>query len=373
MYSDEDIDIAVHKGVLTPFDAQRFRKMTSAQSNVPIVDEELFKFTTGMADFFISGALLILFAAMIILTSKIGLLAGFLIALMGLGLSEFLLGQGKRAVSTVVLCSITFSGLGVGLFGLALPSHLEFSWERWTIDSNLAHWISPFSALTGHATLGLVMYAYWLRFNATLACALAIVTAFFMPVFLIRMLFAHPAPELITAIVLISAIGLLVVAIWWDMSDVYRETKRSDIALWLHLFAAHNISSVCVYIILGFGGKDWPHRAEIQQAYYSFTTSQSAATVALMLAFAFVALILNRRGLLIAGMASLLHAIAGLMGEIGGFGFPAKSALLVSSTMLVAAFFWAPVRRQILQFIPLSFRAQLPRSEMRDGRARPID
>jgi MFS family permease len=372
MYSDEDIDIAVHKGVLTPFDAQRFRKMASAQSNVPIVDEELFKFTTGMADFFISGALLILFAAMIILTSKIGLLAGFLIALMGIGLSEFLLGQGKRAVSTVLLCFITYCGLGAGLLGLALPSHFEITSEFWTAD-NFTHWVSPFSALIALAALGLAMHAYWLRFKATVACALAIVTAFSMPVFLIRMLFAHPAPELITAIALISAIGLLVVAIWWDMSDVYRETKRSDIALWLHLFAAQNISSVCVYMILGFGGRDWPHRAEIQQAYYNFTTSQSAATVALMLAFAFVALMLNRRALLIAGMASLLHAIAGLMGEVGGFGFPAKSALLVSSTMLLAAFFWTPVRRQLLQFIPLSFRAQLPRSEMRDGRVRPID
>ena len=40
------------------------------------------------------------------------------------------------------------------------------------------------------------------------------------------------------AIVFVLGLGVFAFAMWWDMSDRERRTRRSDVAFWLHLAAA---------------------------------------------------------------------------------------------------------------------------------------
>ena len=43
--------------------------------------------------------------------------------------------------------------------------------------------------------------------------------------------------------VLIAGLGVFTLAMWWDRSDRVRQTRRSDVAFWLHLLAAPMIAA----------------------------------------------------------------------------------------------------------------------------------
>src|SRR3546814_4796732 len=43
---------------------------------------------------------------------------------------------------------------------------------------------------------------------------------------------------LVMALVLVTGLGVFALAMWWDRSDRVRQTRRSDVAFWLHLLAA---------------------------------------------------------------------------------------------------------------------------------------
>src|SRR3546814_9740469 len=40
---------------------------------------------------------------------------------------------------------------------------------------------------------------------------------------------------LVMALVLVAGLGVFALAMWWDRSDRVRQTRRSDVAFWLHL------------------------------------------------------------------------------------------------------------------------------------------
>ena len=61
----------------------------------------------------------------------------------------------------------------------------------------------------------------------------------------IQALGGSPAQRL----VLIAGLGVFTLAMWWDRSDRVRQTRRSDVAFWLHLLAAPMIAHPVFHLL----------------------------------------------------------------------------------------------------------------------------
>src|SRR3546814_12902941 len=92
---------------------------------------------------------------------------------------------------------------------------------------------------------------------------------------------------------LVAWMGVFARAMRVDMSDPTRETRRSDIAFWLHLPAAPLIAHP-VFQLLGVLDAD-------------VGSGTAIVVVALYLVFAFVALAVDRRALLVSSQIGRAH------------------------------------------------------------------
>jgi hypothetical protein len=124
-------------------------------------------------------------------------------------------------------------------------------------------------------------------------------------------------------------------AMRWDMSDLERRTRRSDVAFWLHLAAAPMIAHA-LFNMLGV-----------------FDTEVVVATafvvLALYLAFGFVALAVDRRALLVSSLVYVLYALYALFQRAGAVELSAAfTALVIGSALLTLSAFWQPMRRGVV-------------------------
>jgi hypothetical protein len=98
MYSDEDLNLAVEKGIFTDSSVEQFRHLLSTERNSPAVDEENFKLIGGFNDIFVVIAcLLLLFSALwVVEFMSQSTSAGFLVlTIIAWGLSEVFVKQRK--------------------------------------------------------------------------------------------------------------------------------------------------------------------------------------------------------------------------------------------------------------------------------------
>ena len=127
--------------------------------------------------------------------------------------------------------------------------------------------------------------------------------------------------------------GLLVfaVAMWWDMSDTRRETRRADVAFWLHLAAAPLIAHP-VFQLLG-----------VFDANLGIATA--AIVLALYIVFGLVALAVDRRALLVSSLVYVLAAMYAVIRQAGAVELSAAiTALVIGSALLTLSAFWHPMR-----------------------------
>ena len=61
---------------------------------------------------------------------------------------------------------------------------------------------------------------------------------------------------LVMSLVLTAGIGVFALAMWWDRSDRVRQTRRSDVAFWLHLLAAPMIAHPIFHLLGVTEGND---------------------------------------------------------------------------------------------------------------------
>ena len=91
-----------------------------------------------------------------------------------------------------------------------------------------------------------------------------------------------------------AALGLAIfaLAMWFDSSDLKRQTRRTDIAFWLHLLAAPIIVHP---ILLSVTGSDAPLGAALQ-------------VILVFVCLAVVALVVDRRAILVSSLSYLAYA-----------------------------------------------------------------
>ena len=82
-------------------------------------------------------------------------------------------------------------------------------------------------------------YAHWRRFVVPITVAAGVLALGLAAVISIAYLLDNDMDGgSVRWLVLLSGLGTFALAMWWDVSDPERVTRRSDVAFWLHLLAA---------------------------------------------------------------------------------------------------------------------------------------
>ncbi len=359
MYSESDLEAAVAGNVLTAEQAAAFRDFIASGRQLPAADEEHFRLLTGFNDIFVGIAATILLVAVGWIGQYFGPKIGFdgpspvgplFAAITAWGLAEFFTLKRRMALPSIILL-LAFAG---GIFFTTWFAEVLIVGERNVSAQGMFVLVGIASAVACAAT-----WLHWRRFKVpiTVAVGSAAVTA--LVVTLVASLLIGGQPELIdmaewhrirsllegTALVL--GIGTFLFAMRWDASDRRRETRRSDVAFWLHLLAAPLIVHP-VFSLLGL------------------TTGEASVggaivVVLLYVALALVALAIDRRALLVSALAYVLWAINALFQQSGAVELSvALTALVIGSALLLLSAFWPNARRVVVGPLPEGLRDRLP-------------
>jgi hypothetical protein len=138
--------------------------------------------------------------------------------------------------------------------------------------------------------------------------------------------------------------AIFVSAMWFDIKDRLRVTRFSECAFWLHLFAA----PMLVHAML-FGDP--------------LGAPKLVFVLATMGVLAAIALVIDRRALLVSGLGYFAVAISQLVSNSTFFGGHeiAMTAFILGGVVLTLGLGWTPIRRGALAVLPFeSLKSRLP-------------
>lgn len=221
MYTDEDLTLAIKSGIFTDDSVSRFRAFVSKEQGTVAVDEENLHLVTGFNDFFvvIACALLLIsifWLGITVIYPPIGALA---VAATSWGLSEFFVLRRKMALPAIVLLA-TFIGSIAWFFG-----------------SLSGTTVSAYGEISAGFSAAVAARFHWLRFKVPITVA-AGVASIFSAVFAVFTTLFPETGQWPHALFIMGGVLSFYLAMRWDAQDTQRQTRKSDIAFWLHLLAA---------------------------------------------------------------------------------------------------------------------------------------
>ncbi len=326
MYSEEDLASAIRAGVLTDETATAFRSHVARLKSGPAVDEEHFRLVTGFNDIFVVIACLLLLASVAwIGATFVPWLGAVAVSSAAWVLAEFFVRKRRMALPAIVLL--------LGFVGGILAAGIIFL-EK-TSDTFVV--ASAFAAVAA--------WLHWLRFQVpiTVAAGAAAVVGC-----IVALLFAATpeARNWTTAISLIAGIAVFALAMRWDAADTLRQTRRSDVAFWLHLLAAPLLVHP-IFTSLGvFSGQT--------------KLGQAISVVVLYVFIALISLLIDRRALMVSALIYVLYTFSALLKQYGVVSLSfAITALVIGSALLLLSAFWHPSRAFVLRLFPLAVQKRL--------------
>ncbi|MBY0583772.1 MAG: hypothetical protein K2P68_12755 [Sphingomonas sp.] len=335
MYGESDIDSAVAAGVITPDVAAAFRNYIASGRSAPAVDEEHFRLLTGFNDIFVTIALSLTLAAIGWIGARIAPMAGGAgVAAASWLLAEYFTRHRRMALPSILLLLAFAGGVAATQIGIVVKINPDLP-DR--IDAIIGAGIA---AVTAGAT-----WLHWRRFMVPItvaAGALALVA-----VAMALTLAAFPAAkDAIYPITLAGGALVFAIAMWWDTSDKERRTRRADVAFWLHLAAAPLIAHP-IFQMLGVFNAD-------------VDAAKAVVVLALYVVFAFVALAVDRRALLVSSLVYVLYAMYALFKGAGAVELSAAlTAFVIGSALLVLSVFWHQMRSLVVSSLG-GLRDRLP-------------
>lgn len=352
MYTEDDLRTAVASGAISAEAADALRESVRVGREAPATDEEHFRLINSFNDIFVTIAAILLLVAM----AGIGQaftpsidgpppFSGLLMAAAAWGMAEYFTRQRRMALPSIVLLLAFVGGVFAALLGFVF---LFFGANGFEAQPEAA---GILIALTGLATAG-AAWVHWKRFMVpiTVAAGVAALTVTVISLFVTAIgPGSMDEPESVfLPLVFISGLAIFALAMRWDSSDRTRQTRRSDVAFWLHLLAAPMIAHplfTWVGILegdnIGFG--------------------VAIGVLAVYLAMGLVALAIDRRALLVSALAYVLVALAFLFDRFGAVELNfALTALVIGSGLLTLSAFWTPIRRIVVEQLPATIQGHLP-------------
>jgi len=156
------------------------------------------------------------------------------------------------------------------------------------------------------------------------------------------------------SLILVLALAIFALALAFDLSDPERRTRRSDYAFWLHLIAAPALIGSVMSFLVGF--------RFVFQAGGELDHGDAVVIVVVMMAMSVLALLIDRRAFLVAGLGFFAAAIFSFTEEIGIEAdlTTAVTALILGALILMLALGWQDVRRRLLAVLPAAWTRRLP-------------
>lgn len=360
MYTDSDLEAAVAAGALPREAAASLRSFVESSRSTPAVDEEHFRLLTGFNDIFVGIAAAILLLAM----GWIGYYVppniegdgpspfmGLFVAATAWGLAEFFTRRRRMALPSIILLLAFVAGVSATtVFGLVSAIGTE------RFEDNGAAFAILLSA--GAAMGAGAAWLHWRRFHVPITVAAGAASAVAVVLGLIASSLlgdggdmgeqrAEHVGSVLEAAALVLGVGVFLFAMWWDSSDPRRETRRSDVAFWLHLLSAPLIVHP-VFSLLGL-------------TQGTASTLDGIAVILLYVALGLLALAIDRRAMLVSALAYVLYALNSLFETYGVVELNvALTALIIGSALLLLSAFWHNARRAVVRPLPPALQAKLP-------------
>lgn len=358
MISEEVLAKAVGQGLVTDGQASALRSLAREEAALgpeprrPVFEEERFRFVSGFADIFVTlGVVLFLGAGGYLVGSAAGGLASAAAAAVAAwGLAEVFSRRRRMALPSIVLL------LCFALACLAGLGELAGRFSGGQVRPNLgwlATWlqfgpVNPVGqAMAALGTTALVGLHYW-RFKVPITVAAGV--AALLLAGLMACAAAAPAFTAGSIDLLLLGAGLIAfaLAMRFDLRDPARETRRTDIAFWLHLLAAPLIVH-SVFQAIG-------------AARGAISTGSAGLVLLIFAGLGLVAVLVDRRALLVSGLIYAGVAFSSLIRQVGISDLTVPVTILVlGAFVLVLSAGWAPLRRVILDQLPAELARRLPR------------
>ncbi|MBM0170258.1 hypothetical protein [Altererythrobacter sp. C41] len=349
MYTEDDLRGAVASGALSAEAAEALRHHVHGRRATPQGDEEHFRLLNSFNDIFVTIAAILLLVAM----AGIGHaftpaldgpppFSGVLMAGAAWAMAEFFTRKRRMALPSIVLLLAFVGGVFEALVGFVI---LAFQAND-ANESLIAVLIAGCALITAGAA-----WVHWRRFMVPITVAagagaiagtvIALVVAIIGP--------DNVEPETaLMPLVFAAGLAIFLFAMRWDASDRERQTRRSDVAFWLHLLAAPMIAHPLFYWIGVTEGVNIGAGAAI-------------AVLVVYVAMGLVALAVDRRALLVSALAYVLVTLTWLFDRFGAVELNvALTALVIGSALLTLSAFWTPIRNAVVDRLPGALQARLP-------------
>jgi hypothetical protein len=355
MLRDAHLDGAVEEGIITAAQAKALRDFAARHERArsrALGRDERFRFMRGFNDFFFATGVVMLGAGLMYFAGT-GAAGNVLGAAVLWALAELLVGR-MRLVLPGILIACLFVGMlyravpfdlfpvpapGMPIVTRAPSTWIDLFMGGGTLTRTLAPATVALKALIGSGAAALFYARFRLPF-ALLLVAGGLVVAI------------AALSNAQSLVLLLCGLAVFAVAMAFDASDRERLSRRSDCAFWLHLLAAPLI--VHSLIAAAVPGLD-----------FSKLTPQAAlAIVVIVLALALIAVMIDRRALLVSTLSYLgiviAYAIrnAGVNAPVDQIFF--STLVLLGALVLVLGVGWQPLRRALMLALPKSLLDRLP-------------
>lgn len=328
MYTDEDLEQAVEQDIFSQSAVAQFRDYIHQRDNTHKADEEDFRLITSFNDIFVVMAcLLLLLSSGWVLQAISAALASMVVAVLSWGLAEFFVRKRKMALPAIVLL-VSFVGNVFAAVVLMFELPAENAFMLATSAASIAAWL------------------HWKRFHVPITVAAGATSAVaFVLVMLVS--FIPSLKNYLMSLMLFGGIVIFLLAMRWDMADLKRLSRRSDVAFWLHLTAAPLIVHP-VFSNLGI--------FEGQQ-----TSFDLPVVLILYLVVTLISLVIDRRAFMV---SSLIYVLVALTKVLETYGLAGDSfayvGVVIGFSLLLLSGFWHRVRRQLVASLPAVLQSKVP-------------
>lgn len=338
MIRNEHLDLAVAQGILTADQAERLRALAHGGAadaddmREPVLvdpaavnpDDERFRLIGGFNDVFVTIGIGLLVGGLYMASKVLNFAPGFAVfsIIAAWGLSELFARRMRLALPSIALAWMLAIGAGAGGANLGA-----------LISPDLVMLCSVLAVLAG-AVL------HERRFGVPVNWAIGAVALSFAVVSAAGLAAPALAERSWHPMFALLGLAIFVVALRIDATDVARETRRSDIAFWLHLAAAPMIVHGTIPILVG--------------APEGMNAGQAFAVLGIYAVLGLVAIVIDRRALLVSGLLYAGVALGYLFTENVEADVGSSLTLLALAVIVLGlSAGWRTIRRTLIPLLPL--------------------
>jgi hypothetical protein len=303
-------------------------------------EDEPFEFFKGFSEIFVSVGLLILLAGISLLLGWLGGIT-MMIALPAIcaGIcwwwANYFTLERRMNLPSMVLAAAFGGGVYVSAFTLMMQGNLP---DRGAVILSaliamaaMGLWYRRFRLPFTMFVLGLFGLAAIYALTASIDAIAGMTTGFGGAFFDLR-----NSPQFSLATLIFGACAF-VGGMWFDARDPYRLGRHAATAFWLHLLAAPALVNTVAMTLFNIGGK-----------------GGMVATATALVLIAMLALVIDRRSFLTAGIVYIALVISWLVrgGAEASIGHWALILLILGAFVTALGTWWVPLRSRLMRALP---------------------